>query len=204
MRPKLAALLALPLLVPLLLVWTGAAAAPVGRTNDDAPAAYTREVRYDPGDGFLLFGDEKQLRASAPMMSSSLYAEVVRSMPIICVDVVLRRESDGAVLLVKRHAEPVRGFYWWPGGRLMMGESFSEAAVRKVRKEIGIEASTCAQPLFTYNTIFEASAWNHPTQTINVLMHAVTRDVRADRGLRICVRNRHSGEGLATADLCRC
>jgi ADP-ribose pyrophosphatase YjhB (NUDIX family) len=33
-------------------------------------------------------------------------------MVIVCVDLVLRRASDGKVLLVKRGTEPVKG-YWW-------------------------------------------------------------------------------------------
>ena len=55
-----------------------------------------------------------------------------------------------------RHQEPVRGLHWFPGGRLLMGESFSDAALRKVRKEIGLTAAVC-RVLGTWNTLFEQS-----------------------------------------------
>ena len=98
---------------------------------------------------------------------------------------LLTRQTDNAVLLVKRHSEPVMGLYWYPGGRLLYGEGFGEAAVRKVRKEIGIEASACGNALGTWNTQFETSAWGGPTHTINILVHATTNDPKAT-ALRIC------------------
>jgi ADP-ribose pyrophosphatase YjhB (NUDIX family) len=44
---------------------------------------------------------------------SEAYGEFVRLMVIVCVDLVLRRASDGKVLLVKRGTEPVKGYWWW-------------------------------------------------------------------------------------------
>ena len=41
------------------------------------------------------------------------YSQFVRLMVIVCVDLVLRRKSDGKVLLVKRGTEPMKGFWWW-------------------------------------------------------------------------------------------
>ena len=68
-----------------------------------------------------------------PLLPGATYAAFVKSMPIVCVDVLLTRNSDGAALLVLRHSEPVRGLHWFPGGRLLFGETFTEAALRKVR-----------------------------------------------------------------------
>lgn len=110
-------------------------------------------------------------------MRAELYAEVVRSMPLLCVDVLLQR-ADGRFLLVLRHAEPVKGVWWYPGGRLLMGESFAEAARRKVRRETGLQACF-RQVLGTFNTLFEKSAWGTPTQTVNILVHATVTDARA-------------------------
>ena len=96
------------------------------------PAAYTRSVLYTRADHTLRYGDEERLRAKVPLLPGATYAAFVKSMPIVCVDVLLTRNSDGAALLVLRHSEPVRGLHWFPGGRLLFGETFTEAALRKV------------------------------------------------------------------------
>ena len=96
------------------------------------PAAYTRSVYHVRSDNTLRYGNEERLRAKAPLLPGVTYAAFVKSMPIACVDVLLTRNTDGAALLVLRHSEPVRGLHWFPGGRLLFGETFTEAALRKV------------------------------------------------------------------------
>ena len=96
---------------------------------------YTLHVGYEPSASTLTYGNPAKLREKAPLLPDDTYAAVVRSMPIVCVDVLLQR-ADGRVLLVKRHAEPVRGLYWVSGGRLLRGETFAAAAVRKVRDHV--------------------------------------------------------------------
>ena len=152
-------------------------------------AVYTRSVVHRSADATLIYGDARALRArDRPLVPGETYGAFVASMPIVCVDVALTR-SDGRVLLVKRHAEPVKGVYWWPGGRLLLGESFLEAALRKIRGELGGGgAIACRGPLGTWNTLFERSAWHGgaPTQTVNVLVHVhIPREADAE-GLRIC------------------
>ena len=176
------------------------------------PAEYTRKFRYVRADHTLLYGEEETLRTKPKLLPDATYKAVVHSMPIVCVDVLLTR-GDGSALLVLRHAEPVRGMYWYPGGRLLMGESFGDAAQRKVRKEIGLSSTFC-RVLGTYaalepdldeqinlhlicdshvctprrnrwNTLFERSAWGAPTQTVNILVHATTDDEMA-AAPRIC------------------
>ena len=97
------------------------------------PAAYTRSVHHIRADNTLRYGEEERLRAKVPLLPGATYAAFVKSMPIVCVDVLLTRKTDGAALLVLRHSEPVRGLHWFPGGRLLFGETFTEAALRKVR-----------------------------------------------------------------------
>lgn len=172
----------------------------------DEPAAYTKLVKYDRDEHTLVYGDETALRTGhAPLLDDGTYGKFVSSMPIVCVDVLLTRKSDGRILLVKRHSEPVvgkriwnspsqfrnlckteyhvvsprvaavsrrvtdriscrmtaalssslisqRGLYWYPGGRLLMRESFFEAARRKVRKEVGLADMTACKLLGTWNT----------------------------------------------------
>jgi len=46
---------------------------------------------------------------------------------------------DGAVLLVKRGAEPNQGRWSLPGGALETGETVEAAAVRETREETGVD-----------------------------------------------------------------
>ena len=70
---------------------------------------YTQDVRYDAAQHTLAYGEQSTLdqMRDAPKMSNEVYAAVVKSMPLMCVDVLLQR-SDGRFLLVLRHAEQAR------------------------------------------------------------------------------------------------
>jgi 8-oxo-dGTP pyrophosphatase MutT (NUDIX family) len=88
---------------------------------------------------------------------------------------------------VERSSEPVKGVWWWPGGRLLKGETFFDAAKRKAKEETGIEAKPI-QVLGVWNTFFPTSHWDNDeskgTQTVNpvVLVEALDgfHDVKLD------------------------
>ena len=61
--------------------------------------------------------------------------------PVPAVGAIVFR--DGAVLLVKRGAEPNRGRWSLPGGCLEIGETVEAGAVRETREETGVDV----QPL---------------------------------------------------------
>ena len=166
-------------------IFTLLSARGLAKPEEPLPAEYTQLVKYDRAEHTLVYGDESMMRSGrTPLLADDVYSQFVASMPIVCVDVLLTRESDGKALLVKRHAEPVRGLYWFPGGRLLMRETFFEAALRKSRKEIGLKISAC-KVLGTWNTLFERSAWGGLTQTVNILVHAKAA-TDAHKPLRIC------------------
>ncbi len=58
--------------------------------------------------------------------------------PIPSVAVVVRNEQ-GQLLLVKRKAEPKKGFWSLPGGFMDGGESVTQAALREMKEETGLE-----------------------------------------------------------------
>ena len=58
--------------------------------------------------------------------------------PIPCVGAVIRDEH-GRLLLVKRGHEPGAGLWSLPGGRVEPGETDTEALVREMREETGLE-----------------------------------------------------------------
>ncbi|MGL5116491.1 MAG: NUDIX hydrolase [Beijerinckiaceae bacterium] len=47
---------------------------------------------------------------------------------------------EGRVLIAERIVEPARGLYTFPGGRLEMGETLAECALRELMEEVGVEA----------------------------------------------------------------
>jgi ADP-ribose pyrophosphatase len=57
--------------------------------------------------------------------------------PNVGVGVIIVR--DGKVLVVQRGREPGAGTWAFPGGRLELGETLAEAAVREAREETGLE-----------------------------------------------------------------
>lgn len=70
-------------------------------------------------------------------ISENKYKEIIRLIPISCVDLlVVSQENE--VLLVKRKNEPEKGQWWLPGGRVHFGETRKDAAIRKLKEECGI------------------------------------------------------------------
>jgi len=59
------------------------------------------------------------------------------SSPLVGVGAVVVHE--GRVLLVQRGREPMKGRWSIPGGLIEIGETLSEAVVREVREETGLE-----------------------------------------------------------------
>lgn len=70
------------------------------------------------------------------MLPKEVLIEVVRSAPLVSIDLIARR-PDGAVLLGYRRNRPAQGFWFVPGGRILKGERMAEALVRIVRRELG-------------------------------------------------------------------
>lgn len=96
----------------------------------------------------------------------SLFTNIHRTMPIVCVDVVTY--FDNKILMIKRELEPAKGRFWFPGGRLKKGEQLRDAAHRIVKAETGL---TLMNPIFIGHgeTRFEADPFGHDqgTHTIN-------------------------------------
>ena len=66
----------------------------------------------------------------------SKYQEILNLIPIFCVDFLIKKRDK--VLLIKRNQEPLKGVYWFPGGRLRLYEDMDDFAKRIQLSEIGI------------------------------------------------------------------
>lgn len=47
---------------------------------------------------------------------------------------------EGRVLIAERLVEPAKGLFTFPGGRVELGETLAEAALRELKEETGVEA----------------------------------------------------------------
>ena len=125
-------------------------------------------------DMSMFYGNRSDLTTvldHAKRIPSLAYGTIVRSIPIICVDVVIKN-NIGQVLIVKRGMHPVKDFWWWPGGRMFRGETFYTAAVRKAKQETNLECVP-VRLLGVYNTLFPTSSWDEDvngTHTVNAVV----------------------------------
>ena len=118
-------------------------------------------------------------------LPSEFYKLAVENLPIVCVDVVCQRVIDGKLLLFYRRDAPAASIWWWPGGRLIRGETFFAAACRKIREETGnLKASVSPVGVINvWNTFFPDSNWDSGrepikfgTQTVNVTVVCTIED----------------------------
>ncbi len=93
-------------------------------------------------------------------LPDKFYAKVIGSMPILCVDAVIK-SNEGRFLLVKRRFEPLEGVYWTPGGRVLRGERLTDAFHRIMQTEIGISPKNF-QPIGFFEDFFERTRQNVP------------------------------------------
>lgn len=95
-----------------------------------------------------------------------IYREIIKTMPIPCVDLLVT-DRDGRILMVKRKNEPVKGQWWFPGGRVFYKELRIEAAKRKLKEECGLEAVSIKE-MGTFDLIFD----DQPNQDCSI--HGIT------------------------------
>lgn len=87
------------------------------------------------------------------IIDEMLYREILKVMPIACVDLVVV-DKLGRVLLLKRTNEPAKNEWWFPGGRVYYLETRLDAATRKLREECGLESVELVE-VGTFDVIVE-------------------------------------------------
>lgn len=71
-------------------------------------------------------------------IEESLYKDILRSIPVLTIDLVILDQNTKKFILVRRANEPMKGEYMTPGGRIAKHEKAVEAAVRICEEEIGL------------------------------------------------------------------
>ena len=103
-----------------------------------------------------------------------LYKQIHASLPIPCVDAVILN-TNKEVLLCHRLNKPAQGTWWFPGGRVLKGETMEDAIVRKVKQETNLDVDIVKQ-LGTDQTMFPDGPFGGPTHTINTVFLVTIKD----------------------------
>lgn len=68
------------------------------------------------------------------------FREIERLVPLASFNAIIV-DGEGRVLVMKRNNEPAKGLYWYPGGRIKLGQSLEEALKEQIKEETGLEWS---------------------------------------------------------------
>lgn len=88
----------------------------------------------------MLIYQDPDFKLQPVRVSDIEYERAMRAFVILCADVVFVNRELCLIYLAERIVEPVKGL-WWIGGRVLRGETFETAAVRKIHEECGIKIS---------------------------------------------------------------
>lgn len=109
------------------------------------------------------------------MIETNLYKKIIKSVPIVCVDIIIKN-SRNKFLLVKRKNNPLKGEWWVVGGRIQHLEKAKEAAKRKIKQEINLRINNL---LFEgiYEDNFENNSFEEkPYHTISLVFSCKIND----------------------------
>lgn len=115
------------------------------------------------------------------LIEQNLYNDILRNMPIVCVDLLIFCPTNCQYLLVRRKDEPLKDQLYFPGGRLFKNEKSEEAAIRIAKSEVGLNCSI-RKFLGVYETIFQNGPYNIPVHSVNLTyyLHTSTNKVKLD------------------------
>lgn len=122
---------------------------------------------------FWVENDCQEIRYKLPTekIPEEKYRFILDNMPICCVDVVI--ECGEKFLVCKRKDQPVMGWWWFPGGRLLKGEDILQCARRKANEEAGIPKSETLNmfKVDVFETIFDSGPLGAKSHTVNITYH---------------------------------
>lgn len=96
---------------------------------------------------------------------NSLYNKILQVLPIVCVDLLVINEKN-EILLLKRKNEPVKGEWWFPGGRVYHGEQRIVAAKRKLFEECGLISESIEEIKTLDCILYKKNMLSHGVTTI--------------------------------------
>lgn len=99
-------------------------------------------------------------------IKEEIYSEIVKSVPIVCVDAIIKK--DNQFLVIQRKENPLKGEWWVPGGRVHLGEELGVALIRKLSEELSINIKSSYKLVGIYEDFFNSSSFGeHLYHTIS-------------------------------------
>lgn len=132
-----------------------------------------KHIEQADGGHYIAYMEKKSIKKHTKLISKDIYKEVVKQLPITCVDIFVYNPQTQKYFTLIRTAAPAKGMRWIPGGRLLKGESFFEGAIRKCDEDAKLEVEPL-HVLNVYSTHFPDSEWEDSTHTVNVVVLAVS------------------------------
>ncbi len=117
---------------------------------------------------------------SRRLIPKQLFESIQKSIPIICVDLIVFRKKDKAgleVLLAKRKIPPEIGKWVLIGGRVMIGETLKRAIQRQAKREFSVTVRIL--PPWDYNNpirVFDNPKFDPQKHAIALAYPVVIKD----------------------------
>lgn len=70
------------------------------------------------------------------MLEKETFKTVVKNTPLVSIDLCI--VCDGKILLGKRKNDPLKGFFYTPGGRVLKNEAHVDCLKRVAMSELGL------------------------------------------------------------------
>jgi colanic acid biosynthesis protein WcaH len=103
------------------------------------------------------------------------YKFIVENMPICCVDLVLETD-DNKILFVKRKNPPAKNQWWFPGGRILKGETIQQASIRKAKEELGLSVKF-ERIIGVYEKFFDDAPFGIENGTHGIILAVAVKPV---------------------------
>lgn len=88
-----------------------------------------------------------------------IFLNTIRYFPTVSINTVIFNDAN-EVLFVRRKRQPAKGEWWIPGGRVLLGETLADAAMRMTREEVGLNAQLLAVSGRHFEEFFDASRYS--------------------------------------------
>lgn len=115
------------------------------------------------------------------MLEKKIYKTVVKNTPLVSIDLCI--VWDGKILLGKRKNDPLKGFFFTPGGRILKNEAHIDCLKRVARSELGLILDDLKQAelMGVWDHFYENSAFDEEVSTHYVnLPHCIFCDKRPE------------------------
>jgi colanic acid biosynthesis protein WcaH len=99
------------------------------------------------------------------MLEKDAFKTVVKNTPLVSIDLCI--VWDGKILLGKRKNEPLKGFFFTPGGRILKNEAHLDCLKRVARSELGLIVDDLKQAelMGAYDHFYENSVFGEEVST---------------------------------------